>query len=149
MAPSLLIVLVILINGLQSDQFEFNNKDDVTKPESSVNVEQNSESTDIIIKLQPDGTEEDTQDILSRYPKFKLSKQFKLFGDTFYKLSLDKSKIPSQLVDGTVGLMEDDNDVLCMKNEKKVEFLEIDKKELIMLYADTSNSNPEMTAFST
>ncbi|XP_071132915.1 neuroendocrine convertase 2-like [Mytilus edulis] len=145
MTVSLLIVLVILVHGLHSDQFEFNNKDDVTKPESSVNVEQNSESTDIIIKLQPDGTEEDIQDILSRYPKFKLSKQFKLFGDTYYKLSLDESKIPRQLVHGTVGLKEDDNDVLRMKNEKKVEFLEIDKKELIMPYADTSHSDPELT----
>ncbi|XP_076076105.1 furin-like protease kpc-1 [Mytilus galloprovincialis] len=32
-----------------------------------------------------------------------------------------------------------------MKNENKVEFLEIDKKELIMLYADTSHPDPEMT----
>ncbi|XP_076079863.1 furin-like protease kpc-1 isoform X1 [Mytilus galloprovincialis] len=145
MTSLLLIVLIILVNGLQSNQFELNNEDDVTKPESSLNLDQNSESTDIIIKLQPDGTEEDIKDILSRYPKFKLSKQFKFLGDTYYKLSLDESKIPKQLVDGTVGLNEDDNDILRMTNETKIEFLEIDKKELNMPYADTASTDPELT----
>ncbi|XP_063404245.1 furin-like protease kpc-1 [Mytilus trossulus] len=145
MTSLLLIVLIILVNGLQSNEFELNNEDDVTKPESSLNIDQNSDSTDIIIKLQPDGTEEDIQDILSRYPKFKLSKQFKFLGDTYYKLSLDESKIPKQLVDGTVGLNEDDNDILRMTNETKVEFLEIDKKELNMPYAETATTDPELT----
>ena len=88
MLSSLLIVLVILINGLQSDQFELNHKDDVTKIESSLNVEQNPESTDIIIKLQPDGTKEDMQDILSRYPKFKLIKQVRPNDNVLFR-SLD------------------------------------------------------------
>ena len=75
MASTLFIVLIILVNGLQSNQFDLYNTDDVIKRESSLDLEQNPESTDIIIKLQPDGTEEDIQSILSRYPKFKLSKQ--------------------------------------------------------------------------
>ncbi|CAG2243928.1 PCSK2 [Mytilus edulis] len=119
MASTLFIVLIILVNGLQSNQFDLYNTDDVIKRESSLDLEQNPESTDIIIKLQPDGTEEDIQDILSRYPKFKLSKQFELFGETYYKFSLDESKISKQLVDGTIGLNEDDNDILHMTNEKK------------------------------
>ncbi|VDI75651.1 furin [Mytilus galloprovincialis] len=145
MTSLLFIVLIVLVNGLQSNQFELNNEDDITKSESRLNLDQNSDSTDIIIKLQPDGTEEDIQDILSRYPKFKLSKQFKFLGDTYYKLSLDESKIPKQLVDGTVGLNEDDNDILRMTNETKIEFLEIDKKELNMPYADTASTDPELT----
>ncbi|VDI09712.1 Hypothetical predicted protein [Mytilus galloprovincialis] len=119
MASTRLIVLIILVNRLQSNQFELNNTDDIINRESSLDLEQNPESTDIIIKLQPDGTEEDIQNILSRYPKFKLSKQFELFGETYYKFSFDESKIPKLLVDGTVGLNEDDNDILRMTNEKK------------------------------
>ncbi|XP_076078810.1 neuroendocrine convertase 2-like [Mytilus galloprovincialis] len=145
MASTLFIVLIILVNGLQSNQFDLYNTDDVIKRESSLDLEQNPESTDIIIKLQPDGTDEDIQDILSRYPKFKLSKQFELFGETYYKFSLDESKISKQLVDGTIGLNEDDNDILHMTNEKKVKFLDIDRKEIEMTYADTANLDPELT----
>ncbi|CAG2213039.1 Proprotein convertase subtilisin/kexin type 5 [Mytilus edulis] len=145
MASTRLIVLIILVNRLQSNQFELNNTDDIINRESSLDLEQNPESTDIIIKLQPDGTEEDIQNILSRYPKFKLSKQFELFGETYYKFSFDESKIPKLLVDGTVGLNEDDNDILRMTNEKKVKFVDIDRKEIVMTYADTANPDPELT----
>lgn len=110
------------------------------------NAYHDQDADDIIVKLKPGGTMEDIDNILSKHPRFKLGRQFDLLDETYFELVLDKSSIPSNLVSGNIKpLSDDDDDVVSLKQDPKVEKCMVDYKTPV----EIMNADPELVWYLT